>query len=451
MALRAIVSSNNLRAIVDTDSLEPVTVFQNIKSLTNFINLEYGINFLDLKSVDIVLDADSKNLFFTPLYQADKALSVSITESLANSIAKDASDSIDVFQLTELAALSTSRPASDTFSVTESIVTLLIFERAFSDTLSVAESSVLNFGKNPSDSANVAESYASSFGKAASDTSSISESSDVVPNKTLGSPPSPGTTVTYTVTVAAATSGSGNRFYINGAENPTIDFEATTLYTGATYRFDQSHSSNATHPLKFSETSDGTHNSGSEQSADPDVTYNGTPGQAGAYTEIQFAPFAGVSALHYYCANHSGMGNKVNLIAPMRVEMSESLAKVSTFLRTFTDAYALDDTASPSDDLATESGINKNNVVSVAESLGPFAVSKPLTDTATVTENININGENQFVETANVTDSPSIGFAPATVANSVSVSESINVQLFVGGTSGALLNKSALNTYSINS
>lgn len=451
MALRAIVSSNNLRAIVDTDSLEPVTVFQNIKSLTNFINLEYGINFLDLKSVDIVLDADSKNLFFTPLYQADKALSVSITESLANSIAKDASDSIDVFQLTELAALSTSRPASDTFSVTESIVTLLIFERAFSDTLSVAESSVLNFGKNPSDSANVAESYASSFGKAASDTSSISESSDVVPNKTLGSPPSPGTTVTYTVTVAAATSGSGNRFYINGAENPTIDFEAATFFTGATYRFDQSHSSNATHPLKFSETSDGTHNSGSEQSADPDVTYNGTPGQAGAYTEIQFAPFAGVSALHYYCANHSGMGNKVNLIAPMRVEMSESLAKVSTFLRTFTDAYALDDTASPSDDLATESGINKNNVVSVAESLGPFAVSKPLTDTATVTENININGENQFVETANVTDSPSIGFAPATVANSVSVSESINVQLFVGGTSGALLNKSALNTYSINS
>lgn len=451
MALRAIVSSNNLRAVVDTDSLEPVTVFQNIKSLTNFINLEYGINFLDLKSVDIVLDADSKNLFFTPLYQADKALSVSITESLANSIAKDASDSIDVFQLTELAALSTSRPASDTFSVTESIVTLLVFERAFSDTTSVTESSVLNFGKNPSDSANVAESYASSFGKAASDTSSISESSDVVPNKILGNPPSPGTTITYTVTVAAATSGSGNRFYINGAENPTIDFEATTLYTGATYRFDQSHSSNAGHPLKFSETSDGTHNSGTEQSADPDVIYNGTPGQAGAYTEIQLSPINAISALHYYCANHSGMGNKVNLIEPMRVEMSESLAKVATFLRTFTDAYSLDDTASPSDDLATESGINKNNVVSVAESLGPFAVSKPLTDTATVTENININGENQFVETANVTDSPSIGFAPATVANSVSVSESINVQLFLGGTSGALLNKSALNTYSINS
>ena len=452
MALRAIVSSNNLRAVVDTDSLEPVTVFQDIKSLTNFIDLEYGINFLDLKSVDIVLDADSKNLFFTPLHQADQVQNVTITESLANSIAKNISQLTDHAFMTDSPSLGFGTSESDTFSVTESIVTLLVFERAFSDTTSVAESSVLNFGKNPSDSPNVADAAPTlGTGLAKSDTSSISESSDVVPNKILGNPPSPGTTITYTVTVAAATSGSGNRFYINGAENPTIDFEATTLFTGATYRFDQSHSSNTNHPLKFSETSDGTHNSGSEQSADPNVTYNGTPGQAGAYTEIELSPINAISALHYYCANHSGMGNKVNLIQPMRVEMSESLAKVSTFLRAFTDAYSLDDTASPSDDLATESGINKNNVVSVAESLGPFAVSKPLTDTATVSENININGENQFSDSSTISDSPSIGFAPATVANSVSVSESINVQLIAGSTSGALLNKSALNTYSINS
>ena len=451
MALRAIVSNSKLHAIVDTDSLEPVTVFADIQSVTQFLNLNYKLNFVDLNAVDIVLDADSKNLFFTPLYRADKVQNITITESLANAIAKSV---IDTATINELPALATSRPASDTFSVTESIATLLIFERAFSDTTSVAENYTPNFGKNPSDSSNVADTAPTlGTGLAKSDTSSISESSDVVPNKILGSPPSPGTTITYTVTVAAATSGSGNRFYINGAENPTIDFEATTFFTGATYRFDQSHSSNATHPLKFSETSDGTHNSGSEQTADPDVMYNGTPGQAGAYTEIQFAPFAGVSALHYYCANHSGMGNKINLIAPMRVEMSDvdGVSVVNTFLRTFTDAASLDDTASASDDLATESGINKNNVVSVTESLSVSAFGKPLTDTATINEQININGENQFVDAASVADSPSIGFAPATVANSVSVSESINVQLFVGGTDGALLNKSALNTYSINS
>ena len=76
MALRAIVSSNNLRAVVDTDSLEPVTVFQNIKSLTNFIYLEFCFYFLDFYSVVIVLDADSINFFFTPFYQADLAVCV---------------------------------------------------------------------------------------------------------------------------------------------------------------------------------------------------------------------------------------------------------------------------------------------------------------------------------------------------------------------------------------
>ena len=480
MALRAIVSSNNLRAVVDTDSLEPVTVFQDIKSLTNFIDLEYGINFLNLKSVDIVLDADSKNLFFTPLYQADKALSVSITESLANSIAKDASDSIDVFQLTELAALSTSRPASDTFSVTESIVTLLIFERAFSDTTSVTESSVLNFGKNPSDSANVAESYASSFGKAASDTPSISESSDVVRNKTFGTPYALTTTpapnqpvVTYTVTVAAKSSGSGNAFYIDGMEQLNFNMEVSNYdpalpSTGnrrsVLYRWDLSDSSLTGHPFKLSLYDDGRHNAAFSggtthypfDDGDGSVTYTGTPGSAGAKLEYNLwggTWFPSYSPLYYYCDNHSGMGGRIDIQGPMNVRVGDfgNIVKVVSFARTFTDTTSLDDTASASDDLATESGINKNNVVSVAESLGPFAVSKPLTDTATVTENININGENQFVETANVTDSPSIGFAPATVANSVSVSESINVQLIVGGTSGALLNKSALNTYSINS
>jgi hypothetical protein len=173
MALRAIVSSTNLRAVVDTDSLEPVTVFQNLQSLVSFVNLEYGIDFLNLSAVDVVLDADSKNLYFAPGYQEDKALTVTITESLANAIAKTVA--ADTTSILEAAALEIGKPAADSVSFSDNVATLLIFERAFSDTLSVAESYVSNFGKNPSDSANVAESYASSFGKAASDTASISE------------------------------------------------------------------------------------------------------------------------------------------------------------------------------------------------------------------------------------------------------------------------------------
>ena len=475
MAFRAIVSNNNLRAVVDTDSLEPVTVFADIQSVTQFLNLNYKLNFADLNAVDIVLDADSKNLFFTPLYRADQVQNITITESLANAIAKTVA--ADIASIQESAALAMSRPASDTFSVTESIATLLIFERAFSDTTSVAESSVLNFGKNPSDSANVAESYASSFGKPASDTSSISESSDVVRNKTFVTPyyntnaysTSNAAIVHYTVTVAPKSSGSGNAFYINGMERLNFNWELHQPYVHAgnknlVHRFDVSDSSLSGHPFKFSAYDDGKHNaafSGGATHYPIDGSYqegyhaSGTQGQSGAYIEwtmhLDYIPYDS-NPVYYYCDNHSGMGGRIDVQDDMQLSMRDHLfSRQEAFLRTFTDAASLDDTASASDDLATESGINKNNVVSVAESLNVSAFGKPLTDTATVSEQININGSNQFSDTSSVADSPSIGFAPATVANSVSVSESINVQLIAGSTSGALLNKSALNTYSINS
>jgi len=113
--------------------------------------------------------------------------------------------------------------------------------------------------------------------------------------------PTPAPITTYTVTVANYL--GSNYFYIDGVRADTLN-----LTEGQTYQFDQSDSSNSTHPLRISTTSDGTHGGGSEYTTG--VTTNGTPGSAGAYTQIEVA--VGAPTLYYYCTNHSGMGGQIN-------------------------------------------------------------------------------------------------------------------------------------------
>ena len=111
-----------------------------------------------------------------------------------------------------------------------------------------------------------------------------------------------GDTVTLAVTVAS--SGGGNKYRINGS---STDNETLILTEGNTYIFDQSDASNSGHPVRISATSDGTHGGGSEYTAG--VTTVGTPGTAGAYTQIALA--ANAPILYYYCSAHSGMGGQL--------------------------------------------------------------------------------------------------------------------------------------------
>ena len=112
-----------------------------------------------------------------------------------------------------------------------------------------------------------------------------------------------GTTTDYNITVT--NSGSGNRYTYNGTQQFTF-----SLIRGVTYRFLQNDSTNSGHPLRFSTTSNGTHGGGSEYITG--VTYNGTPGQSGAYTEIKVASDA-PATLYYYCSQHSAMGGVINI------------------------------------------------------------------------------------------------------------------------------------------
>ena len=110
-------------------------------------------------------------------------------------------------------------------------------------------------------------------------------------------------TKTFYVTVATKDSshpyngvGSSLGYKINGVFSPYLH-----LIPRNTYKFDQSDSTNANHPLRF-------YLDASKSTAfTTGVTTSGTPGSSGAYTQIVVSDTT-PSVLHYQCSAHANMG-----------------------------------------------------------------------------------------------------------------------------------------------
>lgn len=130
-----------------------------------------------------------------------------------------------------------------------------------------------------------------------------------VANGTLGAMTKTNTFVNHTtsfnVTVASKTAshpyngnGSSAGYFLNGVESPTIDF-----IVGQTYTFDQSDSTNSTHPLRFYTTAE------KDQIYTSGVVYTDNAGTSGAITTITIDENT-PSPLYYQCLNHGYMGFK---------------------------------------------------------------------------------------------------------------------------------------------
>ena len=128
--------------------------------------------------------------------------------------------------------------------------------------------------------------------------------------------PSDAETVTYTVTVVNV--GGVNVFALNGTNNPVI-----TMKRGSTYIFDQSHSSNTGHPLRFQQYSGNSYSTG--------VTVAGTQGSAGSSVTFQPSYPDAPSDLRYYCTVHgNAMGNTITMNNPNTIQQTTTSSTTTT-------------------------------------------------------------------------------------------------------------------------
>ena len=92
-----------------------------------------------------------------------------------------------------------------------------------------------------------------------------------------------------------------SKFGIDGTQQPTI-----TLYRGVTYRFDQSSSTNVSHPFRISTTVEG--------GDAPGTSYNGSNGSSGSYRQY-IVPLDAPDTMYYNCSAHSGMGGTLKILS----------------------------------------------------------------------------------------------------------------------------------------
>ena len=118
--------------------------------------------------------------------------------------------------------------------------------------------------------------------------------------------------VSIAVTVASKTAGhpyngdgSSSAYFLDGVEAPAIllnGADDVTSDSGYYYKFDQADSSNSGHPLRFYL------DAAKSTAYTTGVTTSGTPGNAGAYTQID-VDSATPKVIYYQCSSHAYMGN----------------------------------------------------------------------------------------------------------------------------------------------
>ena len=240
-----------------------------------------------------------------------------------------------------------------------------------------------------------------------------------------------------TVIVTVANPGSGNRYYIDGSLQQTVE-----LKPSVTYRFDQSDASNSSHPLRFS-TND---NNSPSAPFTTGVTTAGTPGSAGAYTQVKLEQDA-PAVLYYYCSNHSGMGGKAVVrmsdLTASRALISDSGGDIAVSGVTTTELDILDGLTASTAELNIMDGVRTTAELNIMDGVTATTAELNYVDGVTSAIQTQINSKQATITGAATTiDDADLTASRAVISNSsgkVAVSAVTDTELgYLDGVTSAI-------------
>jgi len=175
--------------------------------------------------------------------------------------------------------------------------------------------------------------------------------------------------------------GSSSGYTIDGVEGAYLEFTP-----GNTYKFDQSDSSNSSHPLRFYE------DAAKTTAYTTGVTTSGTAGSSGAYTQI-IPTVSTPPVLFYQCSAHSLMGSYVKF-GTATAAGSNTTYTINSVTSGSDAIIRLTGSDSSTDDVTLEAGSN----VTITETGDTITIAS--TDTNTQTESfktISVSGQSDVV------------------------------------------------------
>jgi len=210
--------------------------------------------------------------------------------------------------------------------------------------------------------------------------------------------------VSIAVTVASKTAGhpyngdgSSSAYFLDGVEAPAIllnGADDVTSDSGYYYRFDQANSSNSGHPLRFYL------DAAKNTAYTTGVTTSGTPGNAGAYTQIDVDADT-PKVIYYQCSSHAYMGNYAAI--PASKNFYNLAVGGVTITSTGAELNILDGVTSTTAELNILDGVTSTTAeLNILDGVTSTAAELNILDgvTATATEINRLDGVASVIKTA---------------------------------------------------